>query len=87
MIAHWEKKLRNLQLDQDTSATEYINSFEMYVRKLTELGENWSDAKKVREFKLNVIDDDYETEIRVHSGDCGFAIESTNSRGVLAETC
>ena len=49
MIAHWEKKLRNLQLDQDTSATEYINSFEMYVRKLTELGENWSDAKKVRE--------------------------------------
>ena len=65
MIAHWEKKLRNLQLDQDTSATEYINSFEMYVRKLTELGENWSDAKKVREFKFNVIDEDYDT----YSGD------------------
>ena len=38
MIAHWEKKLPKLQLDQDTSATAYINSFEMYVRTLTELG-------------------------------------------------
>ena len=69
MIAHWEKKLCNLKLDQDTSATEYIHSFEMYVRALTELGEYWSDAKKVREFKLNVIDEDNDTEIRVHSGD------------------
>ena len=41
----------------------------MYVRKLTELGKNWSDTKKVREFKLSVIDNDYDTEIRVHSGD------------------
>lgn len=43
----------------------------MYGRKLTELEESWSDAKKVREFKMNVVDEDYGTEIGVHSG--GFA--------------
>ena len=31
MIAHWETKLNENVLDKDTSATEYINNFEMYV--------------------------------------------------------
>ena len=50
MIHHWERKLIGIALDKDTSATEYINNFEMYVRKLMKLGENWTNNKKVREF-------------------------------------
>ena len=32
IIHHWESKLKSIALDKDTSATEYINNFEMYVR-------------------------------------------------------
>ena len=48
MISHWESSLDATVLDADTSVTEYINNFEMYVRKLVKLGETWSDDKKVR---------------------------------------
>ena len=69
MIEHHEKKLENIYFYTDTTATEYINSFEMWVRKLEKLeGNDWSDNKKVREFKNNVSDEDYDTECRVHSG-------------------
>ena len=52
LISYWERKqLDNVTLDKDSSATEYINNFEMYVRKLTKLGENWSNHKMCREFK------------------------------------
>ena len=50
MINHWEQKLSSISLDQDTSGTEYIDNFEMFVRKLVKLGENWSDDKKIREY-------------------------------------
>ena len=80
MISHWERKLANISLDQDTSATEYINNFEMYVRKLVKLGENWSDDKKIREFKKGVLDDDYDTEVRVHSGNFDKLIETVRQR-------
>ena len=43
MVADWENKLEKTILDVDTSATEYINNFEMYVWKLVKLGENWSE--------------------------------------------
>ena len=51
MISHWEIRLESTVLDVDTSATEYIKKFDMYVRKLIKIGENWTDDKKVREFK------------------------------------
>ena len=80
MIQHWETKLANIALDNDTSATEYINNFEMYVRKLTKLGENWNDDKMVREFKTGVSDPDYDTEVRVHSGTFAQLIEVVRAR-------
>ena len=80
MINHWERKLSGIALDQDTSATEYINNFEMYVRKLVKLGENWSDDKKIREFKKGVTDDDYDTEVRVHTGNFEKLIETVRQR-------
>ena len=68
MISHWERKLETTVLDVDTSATEYINNFEMYIRKLVKLGETWSDDEKVRKFKKSVSDPDYDTEVRIHKG-------------------
>ena len=66
MIAHWETKLEENVLDKDTTATAYINNFEMYVRKLKLLNETWDEDKRVREFKKRVEDPDYDTEIHVH---------------------
>ena len=82
MISHWENKMDKTALDVDsTSATEYINNFEMYVRKLVKLGKNWSDDKrKVREFKKSVADPDYETEVRVHNGNFAKLIETVRKR-------
>ncbi len=78
MIFYWERKLLgDVVLDVDTSVTEYINNFEMYVRKLLKLGENWTDDKKVREFKA---DPDYDTEVRVHKGNFAKLIETVRER-------
>ena len=52
----------------------------MYVRKLTKLGENWNDDKMVREFKAGVHDEDYDTEVRVHSGTFAQLIEVVRAR-------
>ena len=67
-------------LDVDTSDTEYIIFFEMYVRKLMKLGENWTDDKKVREFKKSVSDPDYDTEVRVHKGNFAKLVETVRNR-------
>ena len=84
MIGFYEKKLENLVLDVDTTATEYIDSFEMWVRKLEKLeGHDWSDDKKVREFKNNVIDEDYDTECRVHSGTFQELIKDIRKRETI----
>ena len=50
MVAHYEGKLDDLTLDNDTTATEFINSFELYVRKLEKLETNWTDEKRCQEF-------------------------------------
>ena len=68
MISHWESKLDSLSLDNDTTCTEFVNLFEMYVRKLTKLGETWGDDRMVREFKSRVHHEDYDTEVRTHEG-------------------
>ena len=80
MISHWESRLESTVLDVDTSATEYINNFEMYVRKLMKIGENWTDDKKVREFKKSVSDPDYNTEVHVHKGKFAKLVETVRKR-------
>ena len=80
MIHFWERKLNSVTLDVDTSATEYINNFEMYIQKLTNLRENWTDDKMVREFKKGVDDPDYDTEVRVHKGTFDKLIETVRKR-------
>jgi len=69
LIAHYEAKLNDLYLDTDKTATEFINSFELNVRKLNKAeGIEWDDIKKIRAFKERVTDLDYDTEIRTHTG-------------------
>ena len=80
MISHWESKLNTINLDADTSCTEYINNFEMFVRKLTKLGETWTDDKMVREFKQRVDDPDYDTEVRTHTGNFEDLIKNVRRR-------
>ncbi len=80
LISYWERKLDGVTLDKDSSATEYINNFEMYVRKLTKLSENWSDDKMCREFKRGVSDSDYETEVRVHTGNFKSLVDILRKR-------
>eukprot|EP00957_Ditylum_brightwellii_P127875 9751565-Ditylum_brightwellii.AAC.1 len=48
MIQHYEAKLHDLHLDIDTTATDFINNFKLYVWKLGRLkGVVWSDDKKI----------------------------------------
>ena len=80
MISHWESKLESTVLDVDTSNTEYINNFEMYVRKLMKIGENWTDDKKVREFKKSVSYPDYNTKLRFHKENFAKLVETVRKR-------
>ena len=40
----------------------------MYAQKLEKIGENWTDKKKVQEFKKGFSDPDYGTKVRIHKG-------------------
>ena len=44
------------------------------------LGENWTDNKKVREFKKSVSNPDYDTEFRVHKGKFANLVETARKR-------
>ena len=80
MIKHYEAKLDSHLLDNDTTATNFINNFEICVRKLTKLGEVWSDERKVREFKARVNDDDYSIETRIHEGNFAELVTKIRTR-------
>jgi hypothetical protein len=81
MIEYYSNKLDSLELDRDTTATEFVNKFDSYVRKLEKL-ENaaWSDEKKVREFKKRVTDEDYDTEKRVHNSNFDNLVKTFRKR-------
>ena len=81
MVAHYEGKLEDLTLDNDSTATKYINSFELFARKLEKLEGAWSDEKRCREFKDRVSEEsDYDTEIRTHSGNFDELIKAVRKR-------
>jgi Reverse transcriptase (RNA-dependent DNA polymerase). len=64
MADHYSNKLEALfLLDDDTTATEFVNSFESFIRKIEKFeGQTWSKDKKIQEFKKRIINDDYESE-------------------------
>ena len=67
MLNHYSTKLDALFLDDNTSATEYINKFDLYVRKIEKLDGLWSEEKRLREFLKRVTSQDYDVEKRVHN--------------------
>eukprot|EP00957_Ditylum_brightwellii_P098985 7540171-Ditylum_brightwellii.AAC.1 len=77
IVQHYEAKLRNLYLDINVTATDFINNFELYVQKLGKLeGVDWLGNKKVCEFKDKVTDKDNGMECCIHSGDFKTLIQS-----------
>lgn len=73
MAAHYTKKLDALLLDNDSTATEFINSFESYVKKIEKFeGTKWKESKIFQEFKKMFFSDDYDTEKRLF---CGATLE------------
>ena len=80
MIQHWEAKLNALNLDDDTTATDFINFFEMWVRIIEKMDGAWSDSKKKREIKSRIKDEAYETEVRTHTGTYQDLIDSLRTR-------
>jgi hypothetical protein len=69
MADHYTNKLDILTLDNDTTATEFINSFDSYVRKIEKFeGQVWNEDKKIREFKKRIVSEDYDTEKRTFDG-------------------
>ena len=81
MLEHWSTKLDNLFLDDDTTVTQFINSFEKFVRKLEHVeNSQWSEEKKVREFKKRVTSDDYDVEKRVNNDGLAELINTSRKR-------
>ena len=54
-------KLEKLRLDTKTSASEYINNFQLYTKQLHELGESYTSSKTVYIFLDQITNPDYET--------------------------
>ena len=67
MLNHYSTKLDVLYLDDNTSATEFINKFDLYMRKIEKLDGAWSEEKRLREFLKCVTSQDYDVEKRVHN--------------------
>ena len=66
MLEHYSSKLDSLILDDDSTATEFINNFDIFVRKIEKFDGKWSEEKKIREFKRRVMSNDYNIEKRTH---------------------
>ena len=54
-------RLEKIKLDTKTTASEYINDFQLYTKQLEELGESYTPSKTVHIFLSQISDPDYET--------------------------
>ena len=54
-------KLDKLVLNTRTSASEYINYFQLYTKQLADLGESYTQSKTVQMFLAGITDPDYDT--------------------------
>ena len=64
-MEHFEAKAKDLKLSSDTSTTNYMNIFKLYVQKLEKLEGSWIEEKKIQEFKDRVRDEDCDTKLRL----------------------
>ena len=80
MLEHYSSRLEDLILDNDNIATELVNIFYLYVRKLEKLEGEWSEEKKVRESKKTEITEDYSVEKRTHKTTFADLVQSFRNR-------
>ena len=53
-------KLDKISLNTRTTASEYINSFQLYTKQLSDLGESYTESKTIQIFLSQITDPDYE---------------------------
>ena len=86
MLEHYSTKLDALILDNDTTATEFINNFDPFVRKIEKIDGGWSEEKKIREFKKRVTSKDYDVEKRTHKTTFKDLVQNFRDREQAMET-
>lgn len=86
MLEHYSTKLDSLLLDDDGSATEFINNFDLFVRKIEKFDGAWTEAKKIREFKKRVVGKDYDVEKRTHKSTYKDLVQSFRDREQALDT-
>ena len=86
MLEHYSTKLDALILDNDTTATEFINNFDLFVRKIEKIDGGWSEEKKIREFKKRVTSKDYDVEKRTHKTTFKDLVQNFRDREQAMET-
>ncbi len=59
VMMHYRNMLDALTLDQDTSATSYINTFKRCHQKLEKQGEGYTSKTKQEMFLKKIVDDNY----------------------------
>ncbi len=59
ITTHYRNKLDELELDENTSATAYINAFKRCHQKLEKQGEGYTRKTKREMFLKKIVDDDY----------------------------
>lgn len=59
VITHYSAKLERSKLNESTTATSYINKFNLCCRKLESWREGFSENTKKTKFLLNILDLDY----------------------------
>ena len=64
MLMHYDGKLKNLALNEDTTASEFINIFEQYIQASKTYSETQIDNKQLRWFKQQIVGKNYITEKR-----------------------
>jgi hypothetical protein len=67
VIDHYCTKLKRLVLNEDTTASEYINTFVLCCQKLEAKNEGYTDSAKKRMFLKNILVKDYNIEIALFS--------------------
>ena len=80
MMDHYNSKLDNLELDNDTTTMKFINAFDLFVQKIGKIEGKCNEAKKIQEFKKRVSSEDYDIEKRSHKSTFADLVKEFHAR-------
>ena len=75
IIDHYRKKLEGLTLDQNTTASEFVNVFIICCQKLEAKHEGYSMATKKQRFLDHILDDNYDVIKQTLQGDTSLLFD------------